>query len=565
MAEQPSVNVDAEPLSMRATLSRRRLIMVLVGIMLAMLLSAIDQTVVGTAMPRIIADLNGLEHYAWVFTGYMLASTVSLPIYGKLSDIYGRRPFYLAGMVLFMAGSALAGTSQDMTQLILYRGLQGLGAGAMMPIAQAIIGDIFPPVERGKWQGLMMSVFGLATIIGPTLGGWITDSWGWRWVFYVNMPVGALALLTVALTLPGHGARRQHKVDYLGAATLTAGTVPLLLGFTWAGNEYSWVSPQIIGLFAFSLLSFVGFYLAERRAAEPIINPNLFSSRIFTVSVLASFMLSVGMFGAIMYLPLFMQGVIGDSATSSGAVLTPMMLAFMASSIVGGLLMSRTGRYKALALGGFAVGMVGMVLLTRMDATATDALVVRNMIVTGLGIGVMMSLFTIVVQNAFPLRRLGEVTASLQFFRSIGGTVGVAVLGTIMTNSFHNAFEADLPATLRQLVPADKLALLANPQVLLSDQTTAQLQQGFAAFGSQGQVLLQQLMAVTRASLATAITNVFTLGAIVMGLALILTIFLPEIPLRGRHDAVPAADTESPAVSGPPRRITTEPASTDAS
>ncbi|MDA8218559.1 MAG: MDR family MFS transporter [Dehalococcoidales bacterium] len=564
MAEQPSVNVDAEPLSMRATLSRRRLIMVVVGIMLAMLLSAIDQTVVGTAMPRIIADLNGLEHYAWVFTGYMLASTVSLPIYGKLSDIYGRRPFYLAGMVLFMAGSALAGTSQNMTQLILYRGLQGLGAGAMMPIAQAIIGDIFPPVERGKWQGLMMSVFGLATIVGPTLGGWITDNWGWRWVFYVNMPVGALALLTVALTLPGQGARRQHEVDYLGAATLTAATVPLLLGFTWAGNEYDWVSPQIIGLFAFSLLSFVGFYLAERRAAEPIINPSLFNNRIFTVSVLASFMLSVGMFGAIMYLPLFMQGVIGDSATSSGAVLTPMMLAFMASSIIGGQLMSRTGRYKALALGGFAMGLVGMVLLTRMDATATDALVVRNMIVTGLGIGVMMSLFTIVVQNAFPLRRLGEVTASLQFFRSIGGTVGVAVLGTIMTNGFHNAFEADLPATLRQLIPADKLALLANPQVLLSDQTTAQLQQGFAAFGSQGQALLQQLMAVTRTSLATAITDVFTVGAVVMALALVMTIFLPEIPLRGRHDPVPTPEAEANAGS-PPRRVTTEPASTDAS
>ena len=222
MERESTVGAAAiEPQDMRATLSERGRIMVLVGIMLAMLLSAIDQTVVGTAMPRIIAELNGLEHYAWTFTGYMLAATVSLPIYGKLSDIYGRRPFFIAGMLLFLAGSALSGTAQDMTQLIAYRGLQGLGAGAMLPISQAIIGDIFSPAERGKWQGLMMSVFGLATIIGPTAGGWITDNWGWRWVFYVNMPFGVLALVAVFLTLPRQGVRRQHVVDYYGAAALS--------------------------------------------------------------------------------------------------------------------------------------------------------------------------------------------------------------------------------------------------------------------------------------------------------------------------------------------------------
>ncbi|MHB9090224.1 MAG: MDR family MFS transporter [Chloroflexota bacterium] len=544
----------AEPQGMRATLSERGRIMVLVGIILAMLLSAIDQTVVGTAMPRIIAELNGLEHYAWTFTGYMLAATVSLPIYGKLSDIYGRRPFFLAGMLIFMAGSALAGTAQDMTQLIAYRGLQGLGAGAMLPISQAIIGDIFSPAERGKWQGLMMSVFGLATIIGPTAGGWITDNWGWRWVFYVNMPFGVLALVAVFITLPRQSVRREHAIDYFGAAALIAATVPLLLGFTWAGTQYDWLSPQIVGLFGFSVLMFVVFYLIERRAAEPIINPNLFGNRIFTISVIASFLVSVGMFGAIMYLPLFMQGVLGESATGSGAVLTPMMLAFMASSIVGGQLMSRTGRYKFLALGGFVIAMVGMLLLARMDVTATDALIVRNMIITGLGIGVMMSLFTIVVQNAFPLRRLGEVTASLQFFRSIGGTVAVAVLGTILSSGFHSAFDANLPAALRQIVPADKLAMLQNPQVLMSPQVATQLQQGLGALGPQGQALFQQLMAVTRTSLATAITDVFALAAATMAVALVVTLFLPEVPLRGRHQEPVAEPAETTWATSPVRK-----------
>lgn len=528
-----------EPQSLRATLSRRRLIAVVGGIMLAMLLSAIDQTVVGTAMPRIIAELNGLEHYAWTFTGYILASTVSLPIFGKLSDIYGRKPFFLTGMVLFMAGSALSGMSQDMTQLIVWRGLQGLGAGAMMPIVQAIIGDIFPPIERGKWQGLMMSVFGLATILGPTAGGWITDNLGWRWVFYVNMPVGVLALIAVAITLPGGGSRRQHTIDYTGAAVLIAATVPLLLGFTWAGTQYEWTSPQIAGLLAFAAAMFVVFFLIERRAAEPIINPNLFGNRIFAVSAAASFLVSVGMFGAIMYLPLFMQGVIGDSATNSGAVLTPMMLSFMVSSIVGGQLLSRTGRYKVLALAGFAVAAVGMFLLAQMNATATDGLVVRNMLVTGLGIGVMMSLFTIVVQNAFPLRRLGEVTASLQFFRSIGSTVGVAVLGSLMSGGFQSGIQANLPAQLKQLIPADRLALLQNPDLLMSPQSAAQLQQGLAALGPQGQVLFNSLMVAVRTSLATAIADVFAVGAAVMIAALLVTLFLPEIPLRGRHEEAP--------------------------
>src|SRR5712692_726036 len=307
---------ELQPLG--ATASRGRIIAILIGVILGMLLAALDQTVVGTALPRIVTELGGFNHYAWVVTAYLLASTVSIPIYGKLSDIYGRRTFFILGMVIFLVGSALAGTSQDMTQLIIYRAIQGLGAGAMMPIALAIIGDIFPPAERGKWQGLFVAVFGLSSIIGPTLGGWITDNWGWRWVFYVNMPVGTIAILTAGFVLPKALRRVRHTIDYLGVITLVAGTVPLLLAFSWAGTQYAWNSWQIIGLFIFSAVMLVTFFWLETRATEPIITPRLFKNSIFLVSVIAMFLLSAGMFGAILYLPLFVQGVIGDSATNSG-------------------------------------------------------------------------------------------------------------------------------------------------------------------------------------------------------------------------------------------------------
>src|SRR5438034_3374545 len=315
-----------EPLPLSETLGRGRLFSILIGVILGMLLAALDQTIVGTALPHIVASLGGLDHESLVGSAYWLASTVSIPIWGKLSDIYGRRTFFILGMVIFLIGSALAGTSQNMTQLIIYRGIQGLGAGAMMPIALAIIGDIFPPAERGKWQGLIVAVFGLSSIIGPTLGGWITDNWGWRWVFYVNMPVGVIAILTAGFVMPKLVIRRQHIIDYLGVVTLVAGTVPLLLAFSWAGTQYAWDSWQIIGLFAFSVVMLIIFVLIETRAAEPIISPRLFKNSIFVVSVISTFLVSAAMFGAILYLPLFVQGVLGDSATNAGIVLIPMLL-----------------------------------------------------------------------------------------------------------------------------------------------------------------------------------------------------------------------------------------------
>jgi EmrB/QacA subfamily drug resistance transporter len=516
---------------------------ILAGVLLGMLLSALDQTVVGTAMPRIIAELNGLQHYAWVFTAYMLASTVMVPIYGKLSDIYGRRPFFLAGMLIFLAGSALSGVSQDMTQLIVFRAIQGLGAGAMLPIIQAIVGDLFPPSERGKWQGLIMAVFGLATIVGPTAGGWITDNMGWRWVFYVNMPIGVVALVTAGLALPGTSRRSQHSIDYLGSIALVAGSVPMLLAFSWAGSQYAWSSPQVVGLLLFSAVMYVLFVLIENRTPEPIITPAFFRNRIFSVSVLATFLVSAGMFGTILYLPLFVQGVLGDSATSSGAVLTPMMLGFIVSSIVGGQIMSRTGRYKTLALVSFVIAALGMFMLSQMGVNATAGLLIRDMIIAGIGIGVVMSLFTIVVQNAFPFKELGQVTASLAFFRSIGGTMSAAILGTVLTSHFQSALQSNLPPTLKQLMTPDRLQALQNPQILLAPEATAQIQKSFAAFGQQGQLLFQQLMTAIRSSLAGAISELFLVSAAAMVLALAATLFLQEIPLRTHNRAVAPEQT----------------------
>jgi EmrB/QacA subfamily drug resistance transporter len=536
-----AVTNTSEPQALSSTLSRGRLIAILIGVMLGMLLAALDQTVVGTALPRIVANLGGLEHYAWVATAYLLASTVSIPIYGKLSDIYGRRIFFISGMVIFLIGSALSGTSQNMTQLIIYRGIQGLGAGAMMPLAMAIIGDIFPPSERGKWQGLITSVFGLATILGPILGGTITDNWGWRWVFYVNMPIGVIAILTAGIVMPRALRRVQHTIDYVGAAALIGFAVPLLLAFSWAGTQYDWGSWQIIGLFIFSVVMLVAFIFIELRAAEPIISPRLFKNSIFLVSTIAMFMLSAGMFGAILYLPLFVQAVTGSSATNSGVVLTPMMLGFMFSSIVGGQILSRTGRYKILAIFGFIVAAIGMFLLSRMSATTSNGLISLNMIVTGLGIGVMMSLFTIVVQNAFPFRQLGQVTAGLTFFRSIGSTMGVAVMGSIMTNGFQSALQTNLPPALAKSVPPS----LQNPQVLLDPTVLSSLQRSFAAQGAQGLTLFHVFFEAVKVSLASAIDSVFFLGFIVMLLGLISVLFLREIPLRKSHNAQVVPETPS--------------------
>jgi EmrB/QacA subfamily drug resistance transporter len=515
------------------TLSRRRIGFVITAVMLGMLLSALDQTVVGTAMPRIIASLNGLQHYAWVATGYLLASTASMPIWGKLSDAYGRKRFFIVGMAIFIVGSVLCGQSQSMTELILFRAFQGLGAGAMMPISQAIIGDIFPPARRAKWTGVLMSVWGVATIVGPLIGGWITDSsLGWRWTFYVNVPIGILAVTFAAFALPGHVSLRKHRIDYIGSTLLVAAAVPLLLGLSWGGNTYPWTSPEIIGMFAFSLVMWVTFFLREMRAAEPVINPRLFRNSIFTVSAAAAALTSAAMFGAIMFLPLFVQGVLGKSATNSGLILMPLMMGAIVTSIGAGQILARTGRYKIIVIVGSILTALGAYLLSRMGLDTTWTTVVRNMLVMGLGMGVAMSAYTVIVQNQYPSNRLGEVTAGLQFFRSIGSTIGLAVFGTILNNQFAANMKTNLPAALQKY---NGSAALDNPQVLLSPTASQKIHTMFTKFGAQGEQLFQSFMHAVRLSLSTAISDLFLIAAGVGVIALVVVLFLREDPLRKTH------------------------------
>jgi EmrB/QacA subfamily drug resistance transporter len=516
----------------------KQIIPIIISLMLGMLLAALDQTIVGTALPTIVRQLGGVN-YTWVVTSYLLASTVTVPIIGKLSDMYGRKLFFMGGMVVFLAGSALSGTAQDMTQLVIYRGIQGLGAGAIMPIALSIIGDIFPPAERGKWQGLFTAVFGLSSIIGPLLGGTITDHWGWRWVFYINMPVGAVALVAASLALPATSRRVRHTIDYLGSGVLIVWAVALLLGFSLGGTELAWNSWQIITLFAVALVGILAFLYIELRQREPVILPRLFKNDIFSVSTFSMFLVGAGMFGAITYLTPFVQNILGQSATNAGLVLTPMMGGFIVSSIVGGQLMSRTGRYKILAMVGFSVGALGMFLLSRMTPTTTNGQVAIFMIVTGLGIGLLMSLFTIVVQNAFSRNMIGQVTSTLTFFRSLGASIGVAVLGAIVTNNFTGKVVAGIPAALRPYVNASKLTNLSNLNAAKNAVNTAA---AVKALGPQQFAhLAGQLATNLKDSFATSATLSFVVGTVMLAIGFASVLFLREIPLQGRRPAAAPA------------------------
>ena len=517
--------------------SQRETLLTMFGVLMVMLLASLDQTIVSTAMPRVIADLHGFDRYTWVSTAYLLTSTVMVPIYGKLSDLFGRKPIFLFGVVVFLIGSALSGASQSMNQLIAFRALQGIGAGALMPIAIAIVGDLFTPRERGKWQGVTGGVWGISAIIGPTLGGWITQNASWRWVFYVNLPIGIAALLVLIFLMPTlRGRAKEISIDYVGAALLVLGTVPLLLGFTWAGSQYDWLSPQIFGLFSVAFISLASFIVyeawLERRGGQPIIEPSLFKNSIFSVSTLITTIFGMALFGGIFFIPLYVQGVVGSSATSSGLILTPLMLTSVAGSIVSGQLVSRLGRYKWIAIFGMLVSVAGVVLLARLNVNSTNNDVLVAMLVLGLGLGIGMSLYTLIVQNALPTK-IGQSTATLTFFRQIGGTIALAAMGSVMTAAYLPAFHSALPVAILHAVPAQFLSAFNNPQILLSPDTLAQIESHAAAMGPQSVAMLHQIIEAVKIGLAQGIHNVFVLSLGLMIVGLIAVFFLKEIPLKG--------------------------------
>lgn len=532
-----------------ADLGGRQLAMALAGIMLGLLFTSLNQTIVGTAMPRIVTELGGLEHYAWVTTSYMLASTASVPIVGKLSDIYGRKWFYVGGIVLFMFASVLCGLSQSMLQLVLFRALQGIAAGVIMANAFAIIGDLFPPAERGKWQGLMSAVFGISSVVGPLLGGWLTDGAGWRWVFYVNLPVGVIALAVLLYGLPYIRPGEEATIDWLGAGCIVAGIVPLLVAFSFGGTDYAWNSPQIIGLLTIAIAGIVAFLVVERRSSNPIIPLSLFRNRIFSISVMASAIMGAAMFGAILYVPLYMQGVVGASATNSGVVLTPMMLSMVTASVIGGQLISRTGRYKWAVILGLLSMQVGMFLLSRMGVSTSDGEVVRNMIVTGVGLGLVMPTITLAVQNAFPARQLGVTTSSLQFFRQIGGTIGIALMGTFLTSRLSSNVTRDVPAETLAAVPQPVLDNL-DPQALANPDAQAELEAALSGV-ENAPALLDALLAGMRGVLADGLQEVFLIAAAVTLIAVAIGFFIPELELQKGPDRRAGGSTPSGTATTP--------------
>jgi EmrB/QacA subfamily drug resistance transporter len=521
-------------------LTRPQMFATMTGLMLAVLLAALDQTIVGTAEPRIIAQLSGFNRYPWVSTTYLLTSTLAVPIFAKLSDMYGRKWFFLGGATMFVLTSALCGASgtftflpiDGMNQLIVFRGLQGIGAGMMMGLAFTIIGDVFSPAERGKYQGFFAAAWGLASIFGPTLGGWLTDHVSWRAAFYVNLPVGLVAIAAIYFQFPElHPEGIQRRLDWAGLISLILCIVPLLLALTWV-TDYGWTSTRVETLLAFSVIMLAVFLRAETKAIEPLIPLSLFRNPIVSLCSICVFLLGMGMFGVIIYLPLFMQGVLGVSATQSGNLLTPLMLGAVVGSIVTGQLNLRLGSYKLAAVSGSVLVAAGMILFARMGGDTQRMDVILAMIVAGTGMGLLQPVYTVAVQNVAPRKQMGAATASTAFFRSIGSTMGVAIFGSVLLTSYHHDLTAGIPPG----TPPAALKLFSNP--LLLTQLRPQLD---ATFGqtAAGRHLLQMLLANVRTGLLNGLQRIFFASAVIMTLAIILHVMLRDVPLRRHHAPEP--------------------------
>jgi EmrB/QacA subfamily drug resistance transporter len=484
------------------------------ALMLVVLLAALDQTIVSTALPTIVGDLGGLSHLSWVVTAYLLTSTVSGPLYGKLGDLYGRKIVIQAAIVIFLVGSALCGQSRNMAELISFRALQGLGAGGLVVVAIAVIGDIIPPRDRGRYQGLFGAVFGVATVIGPLIGGFFVDNLTWRWIFYVNLPVGVLAFIVIGATFHAPETRVQHRIDWLGAALLAGGLASLVLLTSLGGTTYAWSSPPIIAMGVAGIALLVLFPYAERRATEPILPLSLFRNGIFVVSSAVGFIIGMALFGSLTFLPLFLQIARGRNPTSSGLQLTPMMAGLLVTSIVGGQIISRTGRYRPFPIVGTAIAAIGMALLALLNVHTSTVTTSLYVLVIGFGLGMVMQVLVLAVQNAVPPGEMGVATSGSIMFRQIGGSVGIAAFGAIFANRLRKQLAKTLPPGVHGPSSATPKAVNALPPHVHSLYVQA---------------------------FSSALHPVFLVGAAISGVAFVLSWFLREVPLRKTTEQVVTA------------------------
>ncbi|MFI5848641.1 MDR family MFS transporter [Micromonospora chalcea] len=525
-------------------LPARQIRLLMFGLMTGMLLAALDQTIVGTALPTIVGELGGINHYSWVVTAYLLASTASTPLYGKMADLYGRRPVFLFSIGMFLLGSLLAGLSQNMTQLIVTRGVQGIGAGGLMTLAFTIISDVVSPRERGRYQGLFGAVFGVSSVAGPLVGGYFAET-NWRWIFYINVPLAILAIVVcwhVMRLVPFE--RREHTVDWIGAALLVAGVSCLLLALSWGGAEYAWGSGVIVGLFAAGVVLGVLFVVQEARTREPILPLRLFRSATFALANAAGFVLGLVMFGSIIFIPLYLQIVKGASPTRSGLLMLPMMAGVIITSIVTGRAISRIGRYKWFPVAGAAVLVVGMLLFQQLRVATSLWAAFGYMVVIGVGLGLCMQSLILAVQNAVSVRDLGAGTSSATFFRSLGGSFGVAILGAVLSSRLTSELAGRLPGALAQLPPEQRAAVSAGGNFSINDPAAIL-------------ALPAPVRAAVQAAFVESLHLVFLTTGLIAIVAVLVTLAMPNHQLRGTgpQGATGGADPiggKAPAPGGKP-------------